>query len=169
MYMFRFILLFPGKVLLCICMFGLFACGTGEIQNFEGIQILSDLRTDRLDIRIYLVDRNGIPLIWNQSILSPNVGVSTISEADFTTHATVYSMREEKAHKIVYNDRLYDIRWYQEPNSLDRLLTAEIPRRLIEDDPDRDTYLGKVVVEVKTEKQGPFTDSQEQTAIYRKQ
>ena len=167
--MFRFSSLPLSKVILCICMLGLIACGTGEIQNFEGIQILSDLRTDRLDIRIYLVDRNGIPLIWNQSILSPNVGVSTISEADFTTQATVYSIREEKAHKKVYTGRLYDVRWYQEPNSLDRLLTAEIPRRLIEDDPERDTYLGMVVVEVKTEKQGPFTDSEERTAIYRKQ
>lgn len=165
----RSILLSLSKVLLCFSMLGLLACGTGEIQNFEGIQILSDLRTDRLDIRIYLVDRNGIPLIWNQSILSPNVGVSTISEADFTTHATVYSMREEKAHKKVYDGRLYDVRWYQEPNSIDRLLTAEIPRRLIEDDPERDTYLGMVVVEIKTERQGPFTDSEERAAIYRKQ
>lgn len=145
----------------------LLACSSGEIQNFEGIQILSEPRLDRLDIIIYLLDKNGIPLIWNQSILSPSVGVSTISEAEFITSAKVYSMRDGKQHLKVYDGRLIDVRWSQEPNSLDRLLSAEIPRRLIEDDPERDTNLGVIVIEIKTDKQGPFSDTLESTVIYR--
>lgn len=165
--MFRFYLPFRGVLLLCIGVLGLFSCGSGEIQNFEGIQVISDPRTDRIDFRIYLVDKHGIPLIWNQSILSPNVGVSTISEADFTTNVKVYSMRDGEKHQKVYDDRLIDVRWSQEPNSLDRLLSAEIPRRLIAEDLERDTHLGVIIVEIKTEKQGPFTDSIQRTAIYK--
>lgn len=157
-----------GIMLVGICVIALLACGSGEIQNFEGIQVLSDPRIDRIDIRIYLLDRHGVPLIWSQSILSPNVGVSTISETDFITNVEVYSMRDGKKHRKVYDGRLYDVRWSQEPNSFDRLLSAEIPRRFIEEDPERDTYLGVITVEVQTEKQGPFTDTIERTAIYKK-
>lgn len=153
--------------LICCCMLVLVGCGSGEIQNFEGIQALMDPRTDRLEIRIYLLDRHGNALIWNQSILSPSVGVSTISEADFFTHAEVYSMRDGKRNKKVYDGRLIDVRWSQEPNSLERLLSAEIPRALIEEDLERDTHLGVIVVEVKTDKQGPFTDTIDETSIYR--
>lgn len=153
--------------LVCCCMLILFGCGSGEIQNFEGIQVLSDPRTDRLEFRIYLLDKHGNALIWNQSILSPSVGVSTISEADFITNAEVYSMRDGKRHKKVYDGRLVDVRWSQEPNSLERLLSAEIPRALIEEDPERDTHLGVIVIEVQTDKQGPFTDTIEGTSIYR--
>ena len=166
--MFRLKMQLRRLILIGICVLALLACGTGEIQNFEGIQILSDSRLDRIDIRIYLLDRNGIPLIWNQSILSPSVGVSTISEVDFITNAKVYSIRNGEKHRKVYDGRLIDVRWSQEPNSLDRLLSAEIPHRLIEADPDRDTRLGIITVEVKTEKQGPFTDTLEQTAIYKR-
>lgn len=155
------------SILFCICILVYVGCGTGEIQNFEGIQILSEPRLDRLDIIIYLTDKHGIPLIWNQSILSPSVGVSTISEAEFITNAKVYSLRNGKQHQKVYDDRLYDVRWSQEPNSLDRLLSAEIPRRYIDDDPERDTNLGIIIIEVKTKKQGPFTDTLQSTAIYR--
>lgn len=171
--MFRFNL--PQKLIsksLCvlligICVFVTLSCGSGVIQNFEGIRIYSDPRVDRIDLRIYLVDRNGIPLIWNQSILSPNVGVSTVSEADFTTNVKVYSMRNGEQHKKVYDGRLLDLRWSQELNRLDRLMTAEIPRGFIDDDPERDTHLGVIIVEIQTEKQGPFSDTLEQTAIYK--
>ena len=154
-------------LLVGICVFVTLSCGSGVIQNFEGIQIQSDPRVDRIDLRIYLVDRNGIPLIWNQSILSPSVGVSTVSEADFTTNAKVYSMRNGKQHKKVYDGRLLDLRWSQELNRLDRLMTAEIPRAFIEEDPERDTPLGVIIVEIQTEKQGPFSDTLERTAIYK--
>ena len=154
-------------LLVSICVLVMLSCGSGEIQNFEGIAIHMDPRVDRIDLRIYLVDRNGIPLVWNQSILSPSVGVSTISEADFTTNAKVYSIRNGEKHRKVYDGRLYDLRWSQELNRLDRLMTAEIPRALIEEDPERDTPLGIIEVEVQTEKQGPFTDTLEKAEIYK--
>ena len=154
-------------LLVSICALVLLSCGSGEIQNFEGIAIHADPRVDRIDLRVYLIDRNGIPLIWNQSILSPSVGVSTISEADFTTNAKVYSIRNGKKHRKVYDGRLYDLRWSQELNRLDRLMTAEIPRAFIEEDPERDTPLGIIIVEVQTEKQGPFTDTLEKAEIYK--
>ena len=94
-------------------------------------------------------------------------GTSTISELDFTTSAQVYSIRNGEKHRKVYDGRLLDVRWSQELHRLDRLLTAEIPRALIEDDPERDTQLGIITVEIQTEKQGPFTDSLERTAIYK--
>lgn len=165
--MFRLKLQLRGVILVCICILTLLACGTGEIQNFEGISIISEPRVDRINITIYLTDKHGIPLIWNQSILSPSVGVSTISDADFTTNAKVYSMRNGEKNLKVYDGRLLDVRWGQELNSLDRLLKAEIPRALIDEDPDRDTTIGVITVEIKTDKQGPFTDTIEKTAIYR--
>ena len=171
--MFRFnlphklILKSRSVLLIGICVLATLSCGSGVIQNFEGIQIQSDPRVTRIDLRIYLVDRNGIPLIWNQSILSPSVGVSTVSEADFTTNVKVYSMRNGKQHKKVYDGRLLDLRWSQELNRLDRLMTAEIPRSFIEEDPERDTHLGVITVEIQTEKQGPFSDTLERTAIYK--
>ena len=171
--MFRFnfrrksILKSRSVLLVSICVLVMLSCGSGEIQNFEGIAISANPRVDRIDLRIYLVDRNGIPLIWNQSILSPSVGVSTISEADFTTNAKVYSMRNGEKHKKVYDGRLRDLRWTQELNRLDRLMTAEIPRAFIEEDPERDTTFGVITVEIQTEKQGPFTDTLEKTEIYK--
>ena len=164
---FRFILKLRKVAFIGICVFAMLSCGSGVIQNFEGIRLQSDPRVDRIDLRIYLVDRNGIPLIWNQSILSPNVGVSTVSEADFTTNVKVYSIRNGKQHKKVYDGRLIDLRWSQELNRLDRLMTAEIPRSFIEEDPERDTHLGVIVVEIQTDKQGPFSDTLERTAIYK--
>ena len=154
-------------ILVGITILALLSCGSGEIQNFEGIRIQSDPRVDRIDLRIYLVDRNGTPLIWNQSILSPSVGVSTISEADFTTNAKVYSIRNGQKHRKVYDGRLIDLRWSRELNRLDRLMTAEIPRALIAEDPERDTPLGIVTIEIETEKQGPFSDTLERTEIYK--
>ena len=165
--MFRVNLKLQSVVLVGICILFLLSCGSGMIQNFEGIEIHSDPRVDRIDLRIYLLDRNGRPLIWNQSILSPSVGTSTISEVDFTTSAQVYSIRDGEKHRKVYDGRLLDVRWSRELHRLDRLLTAEIPRALIEDDPERDTRLGIITVEIQTEKQGPFTDSLERTAIYK--
>lgn len=154
-------------ILVGITILALLSCGSGEIQNFEGIRIQSDPRVDRIDLRIYLVDRNGTPLIWNQSILSPSVGVSTISEADFTTNAKVYSIRNGQKHRKVYDGRLIDVRWSRELNRLDRLMTAEIPRALIAEDPERDTPLGIITIEIETEKQGPFSDTLERTEIYK--
>ena len=76
-------------------------------------------------------------------------------------------MRNGKQHKKVYDGRLIDLRWSQELNRLDRLMTAEIPRAFIDEDPERDTHLGVIIVEIQTEKQGPFSDALERTAIYK--
>ena len=164
--MFRLTLQIRGVILVCICILTLQACGAGEIQNFEGISILTEPRVNRINVTIFLTNKHGVPLIWNQSILSPSVGVSTISDADFTTSAKVYSMRNGEIHRKVYEGRLVDVRWAQEANSLDRLLKAQIPHRLIEEDPERDTYIGVVTVEIKTDKQGPFSDTDEEAIIY---
>ena len=153
-------------IITCICALTLLACETGEIQNFEGISILTEPRVNRVNVTILLTDKHGVPLIWNQSILSPGVGVSTISDADFTTNAKVYSMRDGKKHQKVYDGRLIDVRWAQEANSLDRMLKAQIPHRLIEEDPERDTYIGVISIEIKTDKQGPFSDTDEDAIIY---
>ncbi len=75
-------------------------------------------------------------------------------------------MRNGQIHRKVYDGRLVDVRWAQETNSLDRLLKAQIPLRLIEDDPERDTYKGVITVEIKTDKQGPFSDTDENATIY---
>ncbi len=164
--LFRLQLRIRVVIIICICTLTLLACGTGEIQNFEGISILTEPRVNRINVTILLTDQNGIPLIWNQSILSPGVGVSTISDADFTTNAKVYSMLNGKIHQKVYDGRLIDVRWAQEANNLDRMLKAQIPHRLIEEDPERDTYIGVVTVEIKTDKQGPFSDTDEEAIIY---
>ena len=164
--LFRLQLRIRVVIIICICTLTLLACGTGEIQNFEGISILTEPRVNRIEVTIFLTDKHGVPLIWNQSILSPGVGVSTLSDADFTTKAKVYSMRNGEIHRKVYDGRLIDVRWAQEANSLDRLLKAQIPLRLIEEDPERDTYIGVVTVEIKTDRQGPFSDTDEEAIIY---
>ena len=46
-------------------------------------------------------------------------------------------------------------------------MTAEIRRAFIDEDPERDTPLGIITVEIQTEKQGPFSDTLERTAIYK--
>ena len=167
MKVFRFNFQLRVILLGCLCVLTFFSCGSGEIQNFEGIRIISEPRVDRLLISIYLLDRNGQPLIWNQSVLSPGVGVSTISEADFITNAEVYSIRKGVKNRKVYDDRLLHLQWASEPNNLNRMLTAEIPRAFIDEDPERDTPLGVVTIEIQTDKQGPFTDTAERTAIYK--
>ena len=37
-----------NSILFCICVLAFLGCETGEIQNFEGIQVLSEPRLDRL-------------------------------------------------------------------------------------------------------------------------
>ena len=59
----KLILKSRSVVLVGICVLVTLSCGSGVFQNFEGIRIYADPRVDRIDLRIYLVDRNGIPLI----------------------------------------------------------------------------------------------------------
>ena len=149
-----------------VCFISILGCGSGEIDKFADIQVLSDYRADWLDIRVFLLDENGRTIIWNDSILSPEIGLSTINESEFTTNAKIYSMREGERSIKVYDGRLIDLRWSRIVGSRARILRAEIPRALIDDDPERDTEVGIITVTVQTNKQGPFSDTEEETQIY---
>ena len=64
------------------CAVALFGCDSGRIQNFEGIEVDSVSRLGRLDIRIYLTNDRGNRLLWDPSVLTPQIGVSAISESE---------------------------------------------------------------------------------------
>lgn len=148
------------------CVVVCFGCESGRIQNFEGIEIDSISRLGRLDIRIYLTNDEGDRLLWDPSILTPEIGVSAISESEFTTNATIYSIRGEMQGIKVYDGRIFDLRWSRDPHSPYRLLRGEVPHVEIKDDKERDTNMGILTVTVQTEKQGPFTDTLHETQIY---
>ena len=149
-----------------VCLISISGCGSGKIDKFADIQVMSDYRRDWLDIRVFLLDENGRTLIWNNSILSPEIGLSTINESEFTTNAKIYSMRQGEKGIKVYDGRLIDLRWSEVVGSRARLLRAEIPRALIDEDPQRDSEVGFITVTVQTDKQGPFSDTVERTQIY---
>ena len=154
------LLLFLGLLLVLV------GCDTGEIQNFAGIRVSSEFRLDRLELTTALLDKNGNTLIFTDSILTPQIGVSLLSESEFKTHAEIYAMRGGERSAKVYDGRLISLRWGIISGSNARVLISEIPRTLIEDDPNRDTELGVIVVTVETDKQGPFSDTLENTRIY---
>lgn len=140
-------------------------CETGIIDNFAGIKVETTFRFDQIDFDIFLLNRNGRPLIQTGSILTPGIGVSTLSASKFTTHVEIYSMRNSAKSKKVYDGRLIDLGWGAVGGNR-RVLFAEIPHRLIEEDEQRDTEMGVIIVTVQTEKQGPFKDTLENTRIY---
>ncbi len=141
-------------------------CSTGEIQNFAAIKVESDFRTNRLDFRILLLNNKGNPLILSESILTPQIGVSLLPESKFTTNAKIYSMRQGVKSAKVYDGRLIDLSWGVIGGTHKRILFAEIPHALISEDPQRDTEMGIVTVTIQTDKQGPFSDTVENTRIY---
>ena len=141
-------------------------CGGGEIQNFEGIEIDAISRLGRIDIRIYLTDQRGNRLLWDPSILTPQIGVSAISESEFITNVKIYSMRQGIQGIKVYDGRLFDLRWSRDPGSPYRLLRGEVPHSMIAKDEERDTHFGILTITVRTDKQGPFTDTLNETQIY---
>ncbi len=148
------------------CALVLFSCDSGRIQNFEGIEIESVSRLGRLDIRVYLTNDRGNRLLWDPSILTPQIGVSAISESEFTTNVKIYSMRGGAEGIKVYEGRLFDLRWSRDPGSPYRLLRGEVPHSMINNDEERDTNKGIMTVTVQTEKQGPFMDTLNETQIY---
>lgn len=156
--------LFCGLAL--VLLITVFGCSSGEIQNFENIRIESDFRLSYLDIRIVLLDGNRKALIWSESILTPQIGVSAISESKFITDAKIYSMRQGAKSEKVYDGQLFDLRWGSLGRSNIRLLRSEIPRSLIREDPQRDTEMGIITVTVETDKQGPFSHTLENSRIY---
>ncbi len=148
-----------------ICLTAIIGCETGVIDNFAGIKGEALFRFDRIDFDIFLLNENGRPLIQTGSILTPGIGVSTLSESKFTTRVQIYSMQNGAKSKKVYDGRLIDLRWGAVGGNR-RVLFAYIPHRLIEDDEQRDTEMGVIVITLETEKQGPFTDTLEDTRIY---
>ena len=148
------------------CLIAILGCDTGVIDNFEDIKVETTFRFDRIDFDIFLLTRNGRPLIKTGSILTPQVGVSTLPISKFTTqHAEIYSMRNGAKSKKVYDDRLIRLEWGALRGNY-RVLFAYIPHRLIEEDEQRDTEMGVIIVTLQTEKQGPFTDTLENVRIY---
>ena len=150
-----------------VCLTAIFGCSSGEIENFANIALDSDYRSGRLDIAVLLLDENRKPLIWSESILTPQIGVSVVSESKFITDAEIYSMREGVKSEKVYDGRLIDLHWGSLQGSNVRLLRSEIPHGLIREDPRRDTEMGIITVTVQTDKQGPFSHTLENTRIYR--
>ena len=148
------------------CALVTFSCDSGRIQNFEGIEIESISRLGRLDIRVYLTNDRGDRLLWDPSILTPQIGVSAISESEFTTNVKIYSIRGGVQGIKVYEGRLFDLRWSRDPHSPYRLLRGEVPHSMISKDEERDTNKGIMTVTVQTEKQGPFMDTLNETQIY---
>ena len=78
------------------------ACSTGEIDNFEGIEIESSLRVSYVSVQIVLVDSNGTPLLWGSSILSPEVGLSALHPSEIIVEAEVYD--REATNDVVENE-----------------------------------------------------------------
>lgn len=147
------------------CVVGILGCETGVIDNFAGIKVETLFRFDRIEFDIFLLNQNDRPLIQTGSILTPGIGVSTLSSSKFTTHVEIYSMRGGARGKKVYDGRLVALEWGAVGGNR-RVLFAYIPHRLIEEDDQRDTERGVIVVTVETDKQGPFTDTLKNARIY---
>ena len=157
-----------GKILPWLawgCLIVILGCETGIIDNFGGIKVETTFRFDRIDFDIFLLNENGRPLIQTGSILTPGTGPRSLSESKFTTHVEIYSMRNGARSKKVYDGRPIDLRWGALGGNR-RVLFTEIPHRLIEEDEQRDTRMGVIIVTLQTDKQGPFKDTLEDTRIY---
>ena len=152
--------------LACGCLIAILGCETGIIDNFAGIKVETTFRPNEIEFDIFLLNENGRPLIQHGSILTPGTGPRSLSESKFTDHVEIYSMREGARSKKVYDGRLIGLRWGAVGGNR-RVLFADLPHRLIEDDEQRDTERGVIIVTLQTEKQGPFTDTLENTRIYR--
>ena len=120
----------------------------------------------RIEIRIILVDSHGNPLMWNASILSPGIGANALPISKFITQVDLYSYRESEANIIVYSGELQNLQWSHAIGSNIRLMTGEIPIRLIQEDPARDADIGKITVTIETDKQGPFSDTIQRIRMY---
>ena len=157
-----------GKILPWLawgCLIAILGCETGVIDNFAGIKVETTFRPDRIEFDIFLLNENGRPLIQTGSILTPGTGPRSLSESKFTARVEIYSMQNGVRSKKVYDDRPIDLRWGALGGNR-RVLFAEIPHRLIEEDEQRDTTMGVIIVTLQTNKQGPFKDTLEDTRIY---
>ena len=147
------------------CLTAILGCETGVIDNWGGIKVETSFRFDRIEFDIFLLNENDRPLIQTGSILTPGTGPRNLSESKFTIRVEIYSMRNGARSKKVYDRRPIDLRWGALGGNR-RVLFTEIPHRLIEQDEQRDTRMGVIIVTLQTDKQGPFTDTLEDTRIY---
>ena len=157
-----------GKILLWLawgCLIAILGCETGVIDNFAGIKVETTFRPDGIEFDIFLLNKNGNPLIQTGSIVTPGTGPRSLSESKFTAHVEIYSMRNGARGKKVYDGRPIDLRWGALGGNRS-VLFAEIPHRLIEEDEQRDTRMGVIIFTSQTDKQGPFKDTLEDTRIY---
>ena len=157
-----------GKILSWLawgCLIAILGCETGIIDNFAGIKVETTFRPSQIEFDIFLLNENGRPLIQHGSILTPGTGPRSLSESKFTHHVEVYSMRNGAKSKKVYDGRLIGLQWGVVGGNR-RVLFAEIPHRLIEEDEQRDTRMGVIIFTLQTDKQGPFKDTLEDTRIY---
>ena len=157
-----------GKVLPWLawgCLIAVLGCETGVIDNWGGIKVATTFRPNEIEFDIFLLNENGNELIQTGSILTPGTGPRSLSESKFTHQVEIYSMRNGTRGKKVYDGRFIDLRWGALGGNR-RVLFAEIPHRLIEEDEQRDTRMGVIIVTLQTDKQGPFKDTLEDTRIY---
>ena len=157
-----------GKVLAWLawgCLIAILGCETGIIDNFADIKVETDFEFDAIDFYIFLLNKNGNPLIQTGSIVTPGTGPRSLSESKFTARVEIYSMRNGARSKKVYDGRPIDLRWGALGGNR-RVLFADIPHRLIEEDDQRDTRMGVIIVTLQTDKQGPFKDTLEDTRVY---
>ena len=144
----------------------LFSCDTGKIANLSSIRITADLLTNKISVGIFLQDHSGNYLVWNQSFLTPQSGVSIIPEEDFDTNVKVYSMKYGDRNKTVYDGRLAGLHWNRAVSETPRLLLGDIPLILIQRDAERDTAFGVIELTLTTPKQGDFFATAENVKIY---
>lgn len=142
-------------------------CETGKIANLGGIEVRTKYYFRRyILVEIVLKSSKGYSLLWEESILNPQVGVSIIPEEEFETDVKIYSLSDNVENKKVYDGRLADLHWNRMIANTPRILIGKAPTILIEDDPQRNTELGNIEVTLITPKQGSFTDRVEKVRIY---
>jgi len=142
-------------------------CNTGEVTNLGGIKVRTEYYFHSyILVEIILQSSKGYSLLWEESILNPQVGAGVVPEGDFETNVKIYSLLNGVENKKVYDGRLADLHWNRMIANTPRILIGKVPIILIEDDPQRDTELGNIEVTLITPKQGSFTDKDEKVKIY---
>lgn len=142
-------------------------CETGEIENLGGIEIETTYYYHSyILVEITLVSPEGYSLLWEESILNPQIGVSIIPEEEFDTNVKIYSLVDGVENKKVYDGRLADLHWNRMIANTPRRLIGKIPKILIENDSERNSIFGNIEVKLITPNQGSFTEKVEGVRIY---
>ena len=131
------------------------------IDNLGGISTDAVFRPDRIDVKIFLLDRAGNKLLWGQRVSAAQPGFIAPIE-DFDTHLMVYSDENQN----VYDGRLAHLRWNASIPDTPRMLLGYIPIELIKEDAERETNMGVIELTLITPKQGNFYARAENVQIY---